>query len=626
MKKLKIFCTLALITSLVMSNLRAQAYSPENVHKDLDYDLKSKDYFNKILQEQYDECFEYMIETLKYHKDFNIKYLLRTANERVQAKQYTQAIYLYSKTLKEPTTPIIKRYLYHLNALMLASHINDYDGALTSINNSIKSENIQVYKERDELYIYGHTGIYTGPSTRYIEYATIFQNRGIIKYLLNKKKEAINDFDKSLKVRYIESPHGEHGYEIYFSYLLRAYAELAQNNYKEALVYLNKIPRESTHHIYKERAYIRTVLQDYNGALADYNRLIYLYSKSPYKLHYNRGVLKTILNDYKGALCDINASIKRYNDTIQTDNNKAQVYTKAIKMKKNVEQKLSSQGINYSIINRNFNEALVLADTFDNYMSKYKYREALQSINLAISKAPDYKYFYRKRYSLLNITRGYTDANAYTDCEKSIVTHDDDYYAFALRGELRFNALNLKQDGMNDINKAIALNPNDWSLYVIKGKWLQQEKQYNKAIKYFDKAIQLYPNDNYNILELCYDQVAVSKVIPYAKGNLRLIKQSIPYYSKIKCLEALEHNHQALAEYDKLCLKNMDENTPVQLPIYIQERGRLKMKMGDYDGAVKDFNLAYKKFRKQDCIAQDTKDLIKEAKRLRKENNKSWWW
>lgn len=124
---------------------------------------------------------------------------------------------------------------------------------------------------------------------------------------------------------------------------------LAKDEYQAALsefdisIRLNK----RNFRVYRNRAYVRTILEDYEGALADYNNSIDYFREDQAKAYYNRGNLRTRLKDYKGALADYNKAIKQDVKSTQSYNNRATVklhlrdyaaaildYSEAIKLSK----------------------------------------------------------------------------------------------------------------------------------------------------------------------------------------------------------------------------------------------------------------------------------------------------
>ena len=75
------------------------------------------------------------------------------------------------------------------------------------------------------------------------------------------------------------------------------------------LVVLNLITFGQTAEEYNDKGDKKYDLEDYKGAIADYNKAIQL--KPDYALaYYNRGITKFDLKDYNGAITDYNKAIQ----------------------------------------------------------------------------------------------------------------------------------------------------------------------------------------------------------------------------------------------------------------------------------------------------------------------------
>ena len=86
--------------------------------------------------------------------------------------------------------------------------------------------------------------------------------------------------------------------------------KLAVDNYQKALLMLNDTTSFET---FNQRASIKDILEDYNGAIKDYTKAISIDPKKGEMLFSSRGFAKSKINDLQGALSDYTKQIELNN-------------------------------------------------------------------------------------------------------------------------------------------------------------------------------------------------------------------------------------------------------------------------------------------------------------------------
>lgn len=101
----------------------------------------------------------------------------------------------------------------------------------------------------------------------------------------------------------------------------RAATEIQAENFKEAVRYLDLIIKDNNKAVqaYSFRAYVKNILKDYKGAIADFTKIIELEPNNSYAYD-KRGICKKNSQDYAGALKD-------YNKAIELDDQSAAAYS-----------------------------------------------------------------------------------------------------------------------------------------------------------------------------------------------------------------------------------------------------------------------------------------------------------
>ena len=182
----------------------------------------------------------------------------------------------------------------------------DYRGAIDDFTKSIqlKPDSGKFYSSRGSAK--QELKDYQGAVTDFTEairidpfYAYFFYNRGRAKEGMKDYQSAMNDYKEAIR---LDTPDTG-------SYKLT-------ESFKQDLTYQNRAINEDVlDHIsiraYKRRAEIKLKLEDYQGAIADYNEVIRLNPTSPSTLN-NRGEAKILSGALQDGLSDLRMAAKEY--------------------------------------------------------------------------------------------------------------------------------------------------------------------------------------------------------------------------------------------------------------------------------------------------------------------------
>jgi tetratricopeptide (TPR) repeat protein len=252
---------------------------------------------------------------------------------------------------------------------------------------------------------------------------------------------------------------------------------------------------------YKERASVRNLLGDYQGAMEDYNQAIRINPKDDgaYSL---RSFERYNLGDYKGAIDDCNKAI-------DINPNDAQSYS--------FRAEFNNLVCNYQAAIEDADKSIQLEPDYpSNYYLRGKarsgledYEGAIQDYELAIQLTPKRDHCYYKqeflysdlgyaRYKLGNYISAIEDYNKAIPND-GILFHHRQYGNYNLRGNCRFFLGDL-EGAIKDYNQAIKCNFSDFEnaiLYINRGNAYNDLKNYQKAIEDYNEAIKIaeqYPD------------------------------------------------------------------------------------------------------------------------------------
>jgi TonB family protein len=222
----------------------------------------------------------------------NEKALLERARLYLAQKKFTEAIADCTKSIELKENP---RALNVRSAAKI--DMKDFDGAIKDSNRSLE----------------------IAPGT--IEAAAALCFRGRAKQMQDHEKEAIDDFNASLKI----NPKFANAYGF------KAHSELKLLQYDKAEIDCNKAlelnPKFTQ--AYLDRCYIRILAKNFKAGLEDANSAITSNPKMPLPYEY-RGKMKASLGDNDGAIIDIDKAIELGGDSEELNSVK-KVLAEAIK-------------------------------------------------------------------------------------------------------------------------------------------------------------------------------------------------------------------------------------------------------------------------------------------------------
>jgi len=284
--------------------------------------------------------------------------------------------------------------------------------------------------------------------------ALAFIERSKVKRLLNDSKGATNDLQIAKKLM----TNLDEG----LKYNDIAGDEFNNENYKEAIKNYDKafsyLPSITGSYMY--RGLSKLYLEDYNGALEDFNKSIELNASNKADSYNNRSEIKSLnLNDKKGALEDLN-------EAISIDPNEELYYYNRSILQKGIDKvKDLDSAIKINKENSEYYLLRCIAKTkIEDYNGSInditKYIELNQITDLTMSEA----------YSLRAGLRIYLDdiEGSLNDHNLAVESDSENSNAVLERGIIN-DILNKKDQALLDYNKAIELNKKLAEAYYHRG-------------------------------------------------------------------------------------------------------------------------------------------------------------
>jgi tetratricopeptide (TPR) repeat protein len=258
------------------------------------------------------------------------------------------------------------------------------------------------------------------------------------------KRAALRAFSQAIKINY----------KYFLAYFMRGYVYTELQEYPQALADFSQViklqPRIAG--AYGNRGLIRAEkMNDFSGAMIDYNQAIALDSESAHIFYNNRGILKYYsLNDFSGALADYNQAIKL----------------------------APTFALPYN------NRGLLKKDKFSDLPG------ALADYKRAIALKPDFAMAY---YNRGDLRESLNDPQAaLSDYDRAIELNPKYVAAYNSRGFLKYQKLNNDRGAMADFNRAIAINPQSAAAYHYRGN-LKQDRlnDFAGALADYDRSISI---------------------------------------------------------------------------------------------------------------------------------------
>jgi tetratricopeptide (TPR) repeat protein len=232
---------------------------------------------------------------------------------------------------------------------------------------------------------------------------------------------------------------------------------------------------------YRTQGVVRTILKDYQGAIANLNQAIKI-NPNDNKAYINRGLARSELGDKQGAITDYNQAIKINPNYVEAYFNRGVAryklgdkqgaitdYNQAIKINPNLAQAYNNRA----------NARIDLGDK----------QGAIADYNQAIKINPNYAEAY---YNRGNTRDDLGDKQgAIADYSQAIKINPNYAQAYYNRGFSRYQ-LGDKQGAISDYTQAIKLNQNDAEAYYNRGAVRSELGDKQGAITDLQKAAELY--------------------------------------------------------------------------------------------------------------------------------------
>ena len=187
------------------------------------------------------------------------------------------------------------------------------------------------------------------------------------------------------------------------------------------------------------------------------------------------------------------------------------------------------------------------------YNAEGDYSNAIADFDQALSQNSSYSQTNLERGSAyLGRAQSGDNERALSDASVYISSNTNEAAGYVLRGKVN-SALGKVQDALDDMNKAIAIDPSGQN-YCERGRVFHESGQYDKAIGDYDKVLSMNPND----------------------GNT--------FYNRALSNKAREQYKAAIEDFDKSLTLIPNDFWA------ILERGRSKVFVPDYRGALEDFS------------------------------------
>ena len=362
----------------------------------------------------------------------------------------------------------------------------------------------------------------------------------------------------------------------------RAMEAIENKDTQEAFDYLGKELNDNPKngYAYSWLAYLYRNQEEYGHAISSIDKALqYLPKKDTEYIIFSlatRAQIYQILNEYDKALAD-------YNRAIKVDDKNTQLY-------KDRAQLLYEQD-NYDLADRDYQKMIEL-DPGDvvgyvglgrNANARGKYEEAIEKYNYVIKLAPTYSRGYSFRAESYMGLKKYNEA--IDDIIQALDINDDDKAFYLLQEVVDSAAAPLI--AKLKIQEMAKPNDSHWPYYL--GLVYDNNHQYQQAVKCYLKT---YEKDNRAFLAAmiasCYDELGDgNKALQYidtAIENDSTTNKYILY--KADYLDHMGRSKEAIAVTDEYLRKEPRDHWGYK------QRGWIKDHTGDLDAAIEDYTIA----------------------------------
>lgn len=285
--------------------------------------------------------------------------------------------------------------------------------------------------------------------------------------------------------------------------------------------------------------------QEYNLAIADYNRVIALMPDDP-NAYFNRGNAYADVKDYDRALAD-------YNRTIVLNANYAPAYY--------------NRGIAYRMVG--------------------DYDSAIADYTQTIRLTPNDHHAYFSRAIVYGLKEDYDRALAdYTQ----VLTLQTTYVTAYINRGITYDRVGDYDNAIADYNAALTLDPNNALAYNCRGSAYDDKGEYDRAIEDFNCAIIHDPNyaNAYHNRGLTYTRIGNTDqaINDFTRAITLDPKRDHSYYHRAHVYRRLGDYENAIADYTQAIELDPEDAD------YYNARGITYAQQGDYEYAIDDYTQA----------------------------------
>jgi serine/threonine-protein kinase len=366
--------------------------------------------------------------------------------------------------------------------------------------------------------------------------------QGLNKFHRGDYRGAIQDFNQALRFNADFA-------EVYY---YRGMSRYKKGDYLGAINDYSQVLRVNPHNAeaYNERGFVRAVLGDRWGAMQDYNQALQIDAKH-IKTYLNRIPLRVELADYQEAIADCTAALN-----INPNLPKAYLYRGMAHFEledypKAMEDYNQALNINPNLAEGYFNRGL-------NRIGLGEYQEAIADFNEALKLNPNYTQAYLNRgYTRLQVGDNW---GSLEDFDQAL--HLDPVSAKAFFSQMA-PAFSQELGAVEDENQQLIQG------LMLQGNLRYESGDYHAALNAFNQVLNLDPNH----LEAYNRRSTVRSALRDYEGALEDLEMA----------KNLSLSHQS-------SLQSTPAVTVGQTPKAYYHQGVEKLQIGDFQGAIADFN------------------------------------
>jgi tetratricopeptide (TPR) repeat protein/S1-C subfamily serine protease len=363
---------------------------------------------------------------------------------------------------------------------IFAQSLGKYDKAIKSVGIAIQLEPKDLTSLEQKASIFKDSKQYNKSIDIYNEIikkqpeAYAYYNRGIVKFTLGNKQEAIADYDRAIAInpKYARA------------YINRGLAKSDLGNKQAAITDWDRAiainPKDAEAYI--NRGAAKSDLGNEQGAIADYDRAIAINPKYA-EAYINRGAAKSTLGDKQGAINDYDRAIAINPKDAEAYNNRGAAKFVLGNKQDAITDYDRAIAINPKDAKVYYNRGLVKSDLGNK-------QEAIADYNRAIAINPEYVEVYNNR-GIIKSELG-NKQGAIADYDRAIVINPKYAEAYNNRGNAK-SELGNRQEAITDYDRAIAINPKYDEAYSNRGLAKSELGNKQAAITDYNRAIVINP-------------------------------------------------------------------------------------------------------------------------------------